>query len=212
MSTIFNEQDFENFDTRFRTNFFNSIVGFRALHLVGTQNAKNQTNLAAFSSIFHMGSNPAYFGMLFRPSDDVPRHTLANILETGFYTFNHINQSNFKKAHQTSAKYSSEISEFETCGFEEYYLPNFFAPFVKEANVQVGLQFVEKHEMSFNKTTLVVGKVIMTSVSESYIGTDGFIDVLQAGSMASVGIDGYAFVDKFTRMSYAKVGQTASEI
>jgi hypothetical protein len=44
---------------------------------------------------------------------------LENILETNFYTINHINKSSYKKAHQTSARYPKEVSEFEAVGLTE---------------------------------------------------------------------------------------------
>lgn len=204
MTSIFNETDFQNFDKRFRTNFFNSLVGYRSLHLVGTRNSAGKTNLAPFSSIIHMGSNPAYFGMLFRPSDEVPRHTLSNILETGQYTFNQVHKSFLENAHHTSAKYSEEISEFDACGFEPEYIDDFQAPFVKSSNIKIGLSFVEKHEMHFNKTTFVVGKVVKVIVNNELVSEDGFLNILNAGSISGVGIDGYAFVEQITRLNYAR--------
>ena len=64
-----------------RVHFANSLVGFKSVCLVGTQNNENLTNLAIIDSFIHIGSNPPLFGMIFRPGV-VERHTLENILQT----------------------------------------------------------------------------------------------------------------------------------
>lgn len=89
------------------------------------KNKTGQTNLAIFNSLVHIGANPPLIGFVVRP-DSAERHTLNNILETGFYTINHINENIYKQAHQTSARYPEEISEFAATGLNEQYLSNFF--------------------------------------------------------------------------------------
>ena len=83
------ESDLADLEQRYRGTFINSIGGFKSVCLVGTKNPSNQTNLAIFSSLVHIGANPPLVGLVFRP-DSVERHTLENILETGFYTINNI--------------------------------------------------------------------------------------------------------------------------
>ena len=75
-----------------RVHFANSIVSFKSECLVGTQNKINQTNLTVIDSFIHIGSNLPLFAIVFRPGA-VERHTMENILETKFYTINHINLS-----------------------------------------------------------------------------------------------------------------------
>lgn len=127
-----------NMEKQERVHFANSLGGFKSIGLIGTQNKIGQTNLAIVDSILHIGSNPPLFGMIFRPGA-VERHTLENILETGFYTINHINENIFKQAHQTSARYNREISEFEVTGLNPEYKNDFLAPFVKESHVQLAM-------------------------------------------------------------------------
>ena len=91
--------DLESMEQRFRTNFINSISGFKSVALIGTTDSKSQTNLAIFSSIIHIGANPPLLGFVVRP-DSVERHTLENILETKEYTINFINEAIFKSLTQ----------------------------------------------------------------------------------------------------------------
>lgn len=62
-----------------RVQLATSLPGVKPVALIGTINSAGQTNLAPFSSIVHLGSNPALLGMVTRPYV-VDRHTLANII------------------------------------------------------------------------------------------------------------------------------------
>ena len=112
--------DIAGLEDRYRAVFINSLGGFKSVVLVGTENNEHKTNLAIFSSLFHIGSNPPVYGMIIRP-DKVYRHTLENIIQTGYYAINHLNEQIYKQGHQTSARYDREISEFEVTFLETEY-------------------------------------------------------------------------------------------
>jgi flavin reductase (DIM6/NTAB) family NADH-FMN oxidoreductase RutF len=134
----FTNQQIAETEERKRTALVNSLSGFKSLNLIGTANKDGQTNLAVFNSVMHIGANPPLMGFISRP-DSVERHTLENIQQTGYYTINHVNKEIFEKAHQTSARYKREQSEFDASGLTAEYRNNFSAPFVKESNIQMGL-------------------------------------------------------------------------
>ena len=98
-----NSEELAQLNDREKVHLINSLGGFKSVNLIGTESKDKQTNLAIFSSIFHIGANPPLIALLFRPSPP-ERDTLTNILETGYYTINHINESIYKQAHQTSAR------------------------------------------------------------------------------------------------------------
>ena len=85
MQTHFSNKNIIEMEQRQRAVFINSLGGFKSVCLVGTKNNQNQTNLSIISSLVHIGSSPALFGMIIRPGV-VERHTLENILETKYYT------------------------------------------------------------------------------------------------------------------------------
>lgn len=201
---IYTASDFEQFEKHYRIHFFNSLTGYKSVHLVGTQNAEGTTNLAIFSSIFHMGSKPPYFGMLVRPTGETPRHTLANLLETGYYTLNHIHPHTYKQAHQTSAKYPKDVSEFDAVGLTPWYSEKVKAPYVFESNIKIGLKLVETHPMSFNGTILVVGNVVEVIFKQPYALPDGMINLEQAQTITSTGLDVYAQAKTIERLERAK--------
>ena len=88
---IFTKQNILEFEKLYRTNFINSLSGFKSANLIGTISSEGKTNLAIFSSVIHVGANPPLMGFLMRPVS-VERHTYTNIKETNCFTINHINK------------------------------------------------------------------------------------------------------------------------
>ncbi len=190
-------------EKQFRVHFINSLGGFKSVALVGTADASGSTNLSVFSSFFHIGAHPPLIGMIFRPSPP-ERDTMRNILNTGFYTVNHINETIYKQAHQTSARYDKEISEFDVTGLTKEYKNDFLAPFVLESNIQLGVAFKEKVDLLINNTTMVIGEIIEVFVPENCLCNDGFIDLEMANSITCSGLDSYHKTVQLDRLSYAK--------
>lgn len=186
-----------------KTHFINSLGGFKSVSLLGTINKSGQTNLAIFSSIFHIGAHPPLIALIFRPSPP-ERDTLRNLLETGFYTINHINESIYKQAHQTSARYDDTISEFDVTGLQPEYKNNFLAPFVKESNIQMGIEFKERIDITINNTIMIIGQIKEVYVPENCINEDGFIDLEKANTITCSGLDSYHKTVQLDRLSYAK--------
>jgi flavin reductase (DIM6/NTAB) family NADH-FMN oxidoreductase RutF len=187
----------------YRANFINSLTGFKSASLIGTVNNKGQTNLGIFSSIVHIGSDPALVGYINRPIKAAP-HTLANIQSTGVYTINHIHPSILEQAHQTSAKYPAEVSEFDEVGLTPEFSENMAAPFVKESKVKYGLTLEEVVPIKPNDTFLVIGKIQQVKLEEPILSPDGFLELDKASSLCSNGIDGYYTTQLTDRFEYAK--------
>ena len=149
--------DIKALDKVFRLNLINSITGYKPANLIGTISEQGTTNLAIFSSAIHLGSDPALIGCIMRPHT-VPRHTYENILATGSYTMNHVHESYTKQAHDTSAKFDRNESEFRGTGLNEEYLDDFPAPFVAESPIKVALTLVEEIPIKINQTNLLIGE------------------------------------------------------
>ncbi len=192
-----------NMEQRFRATLINSIPGYKCLQMVGTSNRDGISNIGLFNSIFHLGANPALLGMVFRPL--TPEHdTFNNIMETGHYTFNNVLPWFYKQAHQTSASYPSEESEFSICGFNKQYLSEFKAPFVQESNIKIGLEFRECIDVSINNTKILIGEVVHILLDEHILGDDGYIDHTKAETVTVVGLDSYFTTQQLERLPFAK--------
>ena len=193
-------QSWERF---YRSNFINCLSGFKSASLIGTLSANGIPNLALFSNIVHIGADPALIGFINRPRKAAP-HTLSNIETTGEYTINHIHHSFIKAAHQTSARYAEGENEFDKVGLTMQWNQNCKAPFVAESAVKYALKLVEIVPIIHNETFLVIGAVQEVYVEEKIVHQDGYLHLEEAGSVCSLGIDGYYNTTLLQRFPYAK--------
>lgn len=190
-----------------RLNIINSISGIKPANLIGSISMDNDPNLAIFSSVIHLGSNPALLGFIVRPTGEVRRHTYENILETGVYTINHVNSSFVRKAHYTSAKFKKEESEFEKCGLTEEYFMNFKAPFVKESVLKMGMKYLQSIPIEANDTLLIIGEIEHLFIPDESIDTEGQIDLTKIDGIGISGLNSYYALEKIAQFPYARPNQ-----
>jgi len=193
----------------FRRDLINSLSGYKSLNLIGTKNNEGKTNLSPFSQVFHIGATPPLVGILFRPHT-VERHTLENIIETGFFTLNHVTAEFYKQAHQTAARY--EGSEFEATGLEEFYIEGVHAPFVASSPLQVGCQLVEFQTLQVNGAVMVIGSIEYIRVDEKGLRADGSLDLNALGTVTVSGLDEYHIGKRLAKLSYPKPGKELEEL
>lgn len=198
-------------DQRFRAAFINSLGGFKSVALIGTVDPEGRQNLAIFNSIFHLGANPPLFGFIVRP-DVSERHTLNNIEQTRCYTINHLHQGIYKQAHQSSARYPKEQSEFEAVGLTPVFEDGFLAPFVAESHLRFAMELREKISLEINGTTLLIGQIVSVHLPDGVVMEDGFIDLESAGTLACSGLDSYHQTKRLARLSYAKPDMLPREL
>ena len=199
----FNNQDINQLDKIFRINLINSCSGFKSANLLGTISEKGITNVAVFSSVTHLGSNPPTLGFILRPTT-VPRNTHKNLKDLGYFTINHIWEEVFEDAHHTSAKYSDDISKFDMTNLEPEFKGNFKAPFVKNAPVQMAMKFVEEIYVPSNDVMLVVAQIEELYVKDELLQKDGLINLSKGNVVTINGLDTYA-VPKFKKqLSYQR--------
>ena len=203
----FNEEEIENLEKIYRINLINSCSGYKAANLIGTV-SENNNNLAIFSSLVHLGSNPPLLGFFLRPTEIVPRHTYLNIKENQYYTINSVEKQFADKAHHTSAKYDKSISEFEIVDLEPEFINKFPSPYVKSSSIKIGMKFVEEIKISYNKSRLIVGKIVELHVNDDMIDKDGFLNLYKAEVATISGCDGYSFPKNNSRKGYQKPEQS----
>ena len=187
----YSKEDIRKLDKIFRINLINSCSGYKSANLIGTVSKKGIENVAVFSSVTHIGSNPALLGFFLRPTT-VPRNTYSNIKSTLKYTINHIHNDIIHDAHHTSAKYDALVSEFEQTKLIPEYKNGFIAPYVKHAPIQLALSYKDEYPIALNNTILVVGEIEEIHINSGLMEKDGFIN-LSSGNVAAInGLDGYA--------------------
>lgn len=190
--------------TRHYANLINSLSGYKSAHLMGTVDATGRENLTVLNSVVHVGSDPACVGMIFRPHT-VEKHGFENMLESGYLTLNAISSIIYRAAHQSSARYNRDQSEFDAVNLSPEYRDNFYAPFVKESPVKYALRLVERYDIKYNPTHFIVAAIEAVYVPESIIGKDGFLDLSKADVMTISGLDAYCSVTVKDRLPYAKL-------
>ncbi|WP_128163473.1 flavin reductase family protein [Vibrio chagasii] len=197
------KNDLQAMEQRERTRLVNSLSGFKSANLIGSCDSQGAANLAVISSVVHLGSHPPLFGFIVRPCKR-RRHTLDNILETKQFTINSIGADIFKKAHQTSARYPKEVSEFESVGLTPYYDDDFSAPFVLESALKIGLELKEHIQIESNHTQMLIGEVVTLHAPKNAFMPDGYLDLEALDTVTISGLDSYHVTQRLHRLSYAK--------
>ena len=186
-----------------KINLINSCSGYKSANLIGTISKDGITNVAVFSSITHLGSNPPTLGFILRPTT-VPRDTYKNILESGVFTINHIFEDIIEDAHHTSAKYEEAISEFDITTLEDEYYNDCIAPFVKGSPVQMEMKFIEEYHIKSNNVIHIIAEIKNLYVKDDILNEDGFLDLAKGKVAAINGLDAYAIANNNTRFSYQR--------
>lgn len=203
--------DIEKLSERYRAQLINGLSGFKSANLIGTQDQQKRTNLSIVSSVFHLGSHPPLMGFIIRP-DSVRRDTIENLRINPFFTINHVQESIYKQAHQTSARYSKEQSEFEHCGLTPEYINDFTAPFVKESRIKMGLKMLREEKIPENGTLLIIAEIQSVVIPKDCLREDGSLHLEKAGTIAVSGLDQYHQTTTLSRLSYAKVDKKIEEV
>lgn len=211
MEKRFTYDDIMGMERFYRAAFINTVSGFKSANLIGTINAEGLPNLAIFNSVVHIGANPPYLGFILRPTT-VERHTYDNLKANGHYTINHVHQDFVREAHQTSAKYPAEVSEFTACGFTPQFTKTLKAPYVQESLIKIGMEYVEEHLIGLNGTILVIGKIMEILLPEAFVLDTGHVELAKAQSIAVAGLDSYYKAELLTRLAYARPNEETKEL
>lgn len=186
-----------------RLNLINSCTGYKSANLIATKSLDGKSNVAIFSSVTHLGSDPAMIGFIMRPTT-VPRDTYKNIKDTGFFTINHITVDMIEEAHHTSANYESCISEFDKTNLEEEYKDNIEIPFVKGSPVQLYCKYINEYYIKENDTIHVIASIENLFFEEQLEHKDGWLQIDRGNVVALNGLDGYCLPQLIDRFQYAR--------
>tara|TARA_B100000963_G_C22542004_1_gene632623 strand:- start:54 stop:668 length:615 start_codon:yes stop_codon:yes gene_type:complete len=200
---FFNSDSLNSLNKIYRINLVNSITGYKSANLLGTVSSKGIENLAIFSSVTHLGSNPALLSFFVRPNV-VPRNTYKNIKENKFFTVNHVSIEKIDDAHHTSAKYHEEISEFNKTNFQSEYKKNWEAPFVKDSAVQLGCKYLNEYFLKENGCSMIIASIEIIFIRKGLLQNDGWVDLAKGNVVTVNGLDAYALPKTMKRFKYAR--------
>ena len=116
-----------------------------------------------------------------------------------------MNKDIYKAAHQSSARYAKDISEFDEVGLTPEYVDGIDAPFVAESRLKMGLKLVEKIDLTHNPTHFVIGEIIYVELDDSVIDEGGTIRIQDLGTVTASGLDLYHETALLDQLPYPKV-------
>ena len=206
-----NQSDLDALPQRQRAAFINCLSGYKSANMIGTIGPEGQANLAIVSSVVHLGANPPLLAFINRPPS-VDRHTLEYLTHSGYFTINHVHAGIAAAAHQTSARYAREVSEFSAVGLTAEYGSLHPAPYVAESQLKIGLALRDIKPIELNGTVMVIGEIIEVLLPDNALAEDGFVDLAQMDTVTIGGLDGYYRVEPLFRLSYAKPDQPLKRV
>ena len=195
--------DFSIMEKVERLNLINSCTGYKSANLIATKSTEGKSNIAIFSSVTHLGSDPALIGFIVRPTT-VPRDTYKNIKETGYFTVNHVTAAMIADAHHTSANYEPGVSEFEKTNLEEEYKENISIPFAKGSPIQLYCKYVNEYYIKENNTIHVIASIEKLFYDEDLRHEDGWLQIDKGNVVTLNGLDAYCLPKLLDRYQYAR--------
>lgn len=199
----FTRDDIDKMDKVKRLNLINSCTGYKSANLIVTKSLLDVVNVAVFSSVTHIGSNPPMISFITRPLT-VKRDTYNNLKENPFFTVNHITENIISDAHHTSAGYNENISEFDKTNLKKEYKETIEIPFVKDSPIQLLCKYVNQYHIAENDTVLIIATIENLFFEEYLLHKDYWLQLDRAKVVTVNGLDGYALPILIDRFAYAK--------
>tara|TARA_Y100000996_G_scaffold355946_1_gene296659 strand:+ start:655 stop:1263 length:609 start_codon:yes stop_codon:yes gene_type:complete len=199
---IINKKDINKLDKTYKINLINSIIGAKSANLVSTISEKKVDNIAVFSSVIHLGSNPPLIGFIIRPQERRITDTYRNIKYLKKFGICSISSKMINKSHLTSKKTASDESEYKLFNIEKDYIDNFPVPFAKESQIKIGLNFIEEIFI-VNKCRLIVGEVEIIKINSS-IAKSGNLNFDKLDGITITGISTYNEIKNPLELPYVK--------
>lgn len=121
----------------------------------------------------------------------VMKDTLRNILETGDFVVNLVNDELAEKMVQSSANFDYELSEFEVLGLSPRVSERVKSPCLTESPINLECRLFKTIELGSNH--LVLGEILCAHIDDKLL-CDGAIDALKLQALARLGGDQYCVV------------------
>ncbi|PRP92187.1 Flavin reductase like domain protein [Enhygromyxa salina] len=171
------------------------LVTPRPIAWVSTVDGEGRRNLAPFSYYQGVCSDPPTIvlgvGWL---ADGRPKHTLANVLETGELTINHVSEGVQDAMNASSAAYAREVSEWDACGIEA--APAVAVTPARVAAARGGFECRLTHAIPLGETrhgtpssTLIIAEVVHVWLADGLLERDerGRLLAIDPAKLGAVG-------------------------
>jgi len=152
-----------------RYKLLTGLVFPRPIALVSTWSANGVANCAPYSYFNAMCEDPMLVVLSFAErSDGKPKHSLANLLRTGEFVVNLVDEQIANGMHISSAEVPEEVSEFEQAGFTPAECAVVRHPRILEAPISFECRVFQRIEVGTLRD-LILGEVIHVHVRDGLV-------------------------------------------
>jgi len=152
-----------------RYKLLTGLVFPRPIALVSTWSANGVANCAPYSYFNAMCEDPMLVVLSFADrSDGKPKHSLANLLRTGEFVVNLVDEQIANGMHISSAEVPEEVSEFEQAGFTPAACAVVRHPRILEAPISFECRVFQRIEVGTLRD-LILGEVIHVHVRDGLV-------------------------------------------
>jgi flavin reductase (DIM6/NTAB) family NADH-FMN oxidoreductase RutF len=152
-----------------RYKLLTGLVFPRPIALVSTWSANGVANCAPYSYFSAMCEDPMLVVLSFAErSDGKPKHSLANLLRTGEFVVNLVDEQIANGMHVSSAEVPEEVSEFEQAGFTAAACAVVCHPRILEAPISFECRVFQRIEVG-RLRDLILGEVIHVHVRDGLV-------------------------------------------
>jgi flavin reductase (DIM6/NTAB) family NADH-FMN oxidoreductase RutF len=152
-----------------RYKLLTGLVFPRPIALVSTRSATGVANCAPYSFFNAMCEDPMLVILSFSArSDGRLKHSFANILRTGEFVVNLVDELIANGMHLSSTEYGEEVSEFEVAGFTEAGCRKVQHPRIAEAPASFECKLYRRIDIGPARD-LVLGEIVHVHAREGVV-------------------------------------------
>ena len=161
--------DFATLDPDIRYKLLVGLVVPRPIAFVSTYNANGVANCAPFSFFNVVSHEPPLVIISFGTRDKGGiKDTLRNVLRTGEFVVNLVDEATANGMHIASGDYNEEESEFDKAGFTPVPALRVKQPRIKESPAAFECKLREKTELGPGRV-FVFGEIVMLHAAEGIV-------------------------------------------
>lgn len=158
--------DKDSLDTETSYRLLVGCVVPRPIAWITTLNPDGSVNAAPFSSYNYVATSPPMLAINIATRDGEIKDTARNILATGEFVVNVVNEDSIDLMHKSAANYPRNISEAEVLGIELLPSRDVKPPRISSTPIQMECRFDQKVVLGKGINTLFIGEVVAFHLSD----------------------------------------------
>lgn len=178
------------------------VVVPRPIAWISTVGANGLTNLAPFSCFTFVSADPPMIGFSCGLRDGQRKDTSRNILETGAFVVNVVDEGRLDEMHQSAADYPSDVSEIEALGLA--CVPSVLVPPPRLALSPITMECKLHEVATFGRSgsEFIVGEIHLFHIRDDLL-QDGKVDSEQLRPLARLAGPVYGKIGEIIRLTKA---------